>query len=375
MFNSKHYVPILRWKAAEREALKELPSEERRIITPLVELIMPARKRLKKGEKPKTSEEYQTQSIEKLKGTLPDLPKEVLEYWGNSPIFIDLNLLIGGTLREWGYTEIMSKGHTLGTVIIPVIRLNSDADLENTVVKIVKQHEGGLCLRILRSDLSSRNMAININEFFKKHHLRHEQVDLLIDFELVEGMPPSEYSQITKSIQNIPDLLKWRTFTVAGGAFPFDLSRFSAHGTYRIPRSDWTCWFSEIYSGTLKRKPAFADYTIQHPIYTEPNPDANPSASIRYTSDNEWVIMRGEALHKVDKDGNEGPGHSQYPSHAQLLMGQPEYKGKDFSYGDAYIAEKGADVDTTKTGNPRTWLRAGVNHHLVLVARQISSLL
>ncbi len=374
MFDAKHYVPILRWKTAEKEALKELTEKDRLIITPLLELIMPARKRLKRGEAKKTPEEYKTQSIEKLKGTLPNLPKEILKYWGNSPIFIDLNLLTSGALQKWGYTEIMSKGPAIGSRVIPVIRINSDIDVEGTIIKIIKQYESGVCLRILRADLSSNKLATSINEFIKRNDLKHEQVDLLVDFELVEGMPQEEYSKIVKSINNIPDLIRWRTFTVAGGAFPFDLSRFSPHATYRIPRSDWAYWLKEIYSGTQKRKPAFADYTIQHPIYTEPNPEANPSASIRYSGESEWVIMRGEALHKIDKDGNEGPGHSQYPSHAQLLMSQPEYKGKGFSYGDAYIAEKGEDVDTPNTGSPRTWLRAGVNHHLVLVANQISNL-
>lgn len=374
MFDEKHYVPILRWKTAEKEALKELAVKDKLMITPLLELIMPARKRLKKGEELKTPQEYKAQSIEKLKVSLPDLPKEILKYWGDAPIFVDLNLLVDRELQKWGYTEIMGKGLIAGSRIIPVLRLKENTDLEGAVIKLVKQYQAGVCLRILRSDLASSSMTASINEFLQKNGLEHEQVDLLIDFELVEGMSLDKYSEIAKSIQNIPDLPKWRTFTVAGGAFPFDLSRLSPHGTYRITRSDWAYWFSEIYSGMQKRKPAFADYTIQHPIYTEPNPEANPSASIRYTGESEWVIMRGEALHKIDKDGNEGPGHSQYPSHAQLLMSQPEYKGRDFSYGDEYIAEKGQDVDTPNTGSPRTWLRAGVNHHLALVANQISNL-
>ena len=374
MFNTKHYIPILRWKTAEKEALKELAEEDKQMITPLLELIMPPRKRLKKGEKPKNPEEYRAESVSKLEGALPGLPKEILKYWGNSPIFIDLNLLINGTLRKWGYDVIMNTGHAQAISVIPVIRLNSDADLENTVVELVKQYKSGLCLRILRSDLSMDKIALSINDFLKKHELKHGEVDLLVDFELVEDISTSEYSKIAESLQIIPSLPKWRTFTVAGGAFPFDLSHLSAHNTYRIPRSDWTNWFSEIYSGKLERKPSFADYTIQHPIYTDPNPEANPSASIRYTIENEWIIMRGEALYKVDKEGNEGPGHSQSPSHAQLLTKEKEYRGRDFSYGDAYIAEKAKDVNTPKTGSPRTWLRAGVNHHLALVARQISNL-
>ena len=57
---------------------------------------------------------------------------------------------------------------------------------------------------------------------------------------------------------------------------------------------------------------------------------------------------------------------------AQLIIGQNYFKGADYSDGDKYIAERAAD--TTKTGNPTTWLKAGLNHHLTLTAKQIATL-
>ena len=38
MFGPSHYVPILRWKQAERYALRNLRDEDRDRITPLIEL-------------------------------------------------------------------------------------------------------------------------------------------------------------------------------------------------------------------------------------------------------------------------------------------------------------------------------------------------
>ncbi len=38
MFDQRHYVAILRWKQAERLALRELQVEDRKRITPLIEL-------------------------------------------------------------------------------------------------------------------------------------------------------------------------------------------------------------------------------------------------------------------------------------------------------------------------------------------------
>lgn len=38
MFDNRHYVPVLRWKRAECAALRELAHEDRRYMTPLMEI-------------------------------------------------------------------------------------------------------------------------------------------------------------------------------------------------------------------------------------------------------------------------------------------------------------------------------------------------
>ena len=84
--------------------------------------------------------------------------------------------------------------------------------------------------------------------------------------------------------------------------------------------------------------------------------------------------MKGRALRPSGLKKKKSPGFSQYPAQARLLSTQLEFFGKDFSAGDAYIAEKGKDLNTKETGNPMTWLRAGINHHLTCTADQVSNL-
>jgi hypothetical protein len=79
--------------------------------------------------------------------------------------------------------------------------------------------------------------------------------------------------------------------------------------------------------------------------------------------------MRGESI--------KSRGWDQWPANAQLLSDHHEYCGPDFSYGDKYIYELGEQLDRgiiEKTGNPETWLRAGINHHITFVYHQIASL-
>lgn len=79
------------------------------------------------------------------------------------------------------------------------------------------------------------------------------------------------------------------------------------------------------------------------------------------------MIMRGEGVFNDD-----GPGYAQWPANALLLSERAEFCGANFCYGDGYIAERSLQPD--KTGNPETWLRAGINHHMTFVVRQIANL-
>src|SRR5262249_21369914 len=128
-------------------------------------------------------------------------------------------------------------------------------------------------------------------------------------------------------------------------------------------REDWLFWLAHENT-RLERRPTYGDYGIQYALYEEPPARSNPSASIRYTSDDYWVIMRGEGLFN---DG--GPGNAQYGANALLLSEREEFCGRSFSYGDQYIDDLGKGFGT---GTPETLLRAGTNHHITFVTDQLS---
>ena len=364
MFDSRHYVPILKWKAAERESLEKLSSNEKKFITPLLEILMPQSKRSKDVEEPKTPEDLLVESIDKLRTTLPKIPEDILKYWGMAPAFIDVELL-DISVREKGLTQILTRGNKLGLFLISVIGLNSDANIKKTAVSFAKKYNYGLCLRLFPSDFNKNTLTTSIKNLITSYNINEQNIDILVDLQITN----SQSLKFTEIINQIPDISKWRTFTIASGAFPKDLTGFTVD-LHMIDRLDWNSWILQHNSNNLSRKPSFGDYTIQHPIYKEPIPGSNPSASIRYTLHEKWMVMRGQALR-----GEKSQGHAQYPANAQLVMQQGEFFGSDFSYGDSYIAEKGKDVTIKETGTPRTWLRAGINHHLAcVVSPDLSSL-
>lgn len=368
MFNYKHYVPIMRWKAAERGALQNLKSEHKSNITPLVEFIMP---QPENQDGNKTPKELLQESIDAFNQVIPDIAGNVLKNWGREAIFVDVQL-VDGSIRAEALEKILDGGKQLDIFMIPVISIipvigfESDTKTRQIAVDFANKNKSGLCFRITDSNFNEKTLAQDIDNFVSKNKLAIKDIDLLIDFKIIDEKISCE--SLIDKINSIPHLDKWRTFIVAGGAFPRDLSHLEKHNQHNISRADWLIWNKLIQK--LKRQPSFADYTIQYPIYSPQNTASNPSASIRYTADDNWVIVRGEGLRNP-----KGAGFKQYPAQAQILANQNKiFKGENFSFGDSYIAEKAKDINTKKTGNPKTWLEAGINHHLSLVADQISNL-
>ena len=213
-------------------------------------------------------------------------------------------------------------------------------------------------------------MTLNsgIKSFLAWSGLTEGDVDLLVDTKEIEIGTYDGYVNASQKIYNLP---KWRTFTFASGAFPSDLMKYKIDEDNLILRADWEKWLDQGAGSNGVRKPTFADYTIQHPIYKESSQFFHPTTSIRYTLDNEWLIMKGRK-HKF----------ALYLANAKLLADdKSRFYGSGFSFGDEYIAEKAkhypAYIKNPKikgTGSTESWLTAGINHHLVLTAHQIANL-
>lgn len=357
MFDHTHYVPILRWKAAEKRALAELnPAIEQR-ITPLIEPT-PWAFDDKDPAKPKPME----QKLRKVSA-------DIMEYWGSSPAFIDLSHVPASVRAPDGshpFFLIAQEARDRQLELISVTGLSgerSNLEYQNAVVTISAQDGHGLCLRVTPSDISEPAFHSNLTRYLDKTEISPEHVDFLLDYGFVEGSK----KDLTYLMSQIPDLDRWRSLILASGAFPVDLTKFPL-GRSSLERLDWLTWETLVSnSASTRRLPTFSDYTIQHPVFREPG-DFPPSASIRYAAPQHWVIMRGESVGKDD-----GPGFAQWPANAAMLCKQPEFCGGGFSKGDAYIETMSQQSDGAGTGNAMTWLQGTINHHITMTVRQIAN--
>ncbi len=362
MFDHKHYVPILRWKQAERVALKKLGSEDKAGMTPLVEV------------PPEALEVGSALGAASVGLGLCKVADEVLGSWGDGKLFLDLGLVERGIRASGGahpVTALFDAGRSLYPSFIPVTALGRDLAYQEAVGSVIALDELGMCLRLRGSELRRPGLADEILQLLGRFDLKYENVDLLVDYGVVADSPPN----FTEACDLLPALARWRTFTVASGAFPKNLSAIRPPGEHVLTRRDWLAWRDQVTTQPLSRLPSFGDYAIQHPIHDPPIYDDGPpniSASIRYAAEDHWVIMRGEGIRNDD-----GPGPEQWPANAMLLRERPEFSGSSFSYGDRYIEEMADNMENgglPKNGNSTTWLRAGLNRHLTLTVRQIANL-
>jgi hypothetical protein len=134
-----------------------------------------------------------------------------------------------------------------------------------------------------------------------------------------------------------------------------------------IQRSEWLL-YKRLVEGLSSKKirvPTFGDYGINHPdVLSLDMRFVKPSATIRYTIDDKWLIVKG--LNVRDHE------YGQYRGHCRSVMASSHFSGKNFSQGDKYISDCADGL--ASTGNLSTWREVGTNHHLEKVVSDIASL-
>lgn len=357
-FGSTHYVPILRWKLAEKTALAQLYEHDSIYLTPLVKLV--PENFIHKDSKGRITTLSIDEVINRVVGQLS-------RYWGERPFFIDLWLLSSDILNQGSNHFLAMLGQyarILRLSLIPVTGIARDDTYQSAVRTVLGIHNQGACLRLTPEDIKSPTLAEDINTLLTYLKLSPELVDLIVDFQIIDRSAPT----FNTLCRLIPNINRWRNFIVASGAFPEDLSGFKKNDIYRLDRTDWISWKNQATAApSIPRIPIYSDYTIQHALYLKRKEGLHYSASIRYTAEDYWIIMRGEDVFNRD-----GPGFAQWPAQAILLCDLPEYCEETFSEGDKYIRQM--SLQHKQPGNIVTWLRAGFNHHMTFVVRQLANL-
>ena len=113
MFDFKHYVPIVRWKAGERIALRELYDDDKTCLTPLIEI-------------PQDNIEKALNKNMSLGAFASQLRVQILECWGRRPAFLDVSCLaamIDPNQRPVFIEDFYKRANAIGLTLVPVVGL------------------------------------------------------------------------------------------------------------------------------------------------------------------------------------------------------------------------------------------------------------
>ena len=197
MFNSYHYVPILKWKRAEQGALGSLSANHKKELTPLIQFVMPKQK----------PEDTLEKIIEKFKKQLQQIPDDVIQVWGKNPIFVDFSLLFTTELKLESVKTILTISKQKGALFIPVLHLSDEDEIKNAVCSLAKDNESGFCLRLVCADFGENlsdfeKINKEVQKLLSDYKLNQDQVDLLVDVKEL-GVDINKYDKYFEASQNI----------------------------------------------------------------------------------------------------------------------------------------------------------------------------
>ena len=358
-FDHQHYVPILKGKAGEFEALHQLDPGLKDRITPLIEVAPPPW-------------DYDLDAPTKtLTQHFDGLAERLVSAWGaDYEIFLDLAALDSADRLDTGVHPVaglFDDTRAQGLQAIPTTGPDRDADYQTAVRDVATADGRGAAVRLRTEDIGDlTTLAAALDDLAHALDLEPGQLDLILDFgEITAGQAGTAELAARALLPTLPRLNEWRTLTLAAGAMPQTLTSIPTSTTGRLQRLDWILWRNLISGGQLPRQPAYGDYGIAHVAFLDFDPRfMQITAAIRYTTGDDWLIVRGATIKKA--------GGQQWFALAAQLTGRPEFAGSSHCQGDDFIDQCGGG--TSGPGNLTTWRTVGTVHHLTVVDGQIASL-
>jgi hypothetical protein len=356
-YEYEHYVPVLKGKQGEFRALSELETLIKDKITPLIEA-PPIPLNYDTGEPSKLVDEH-------LERFIPNIVK----CWGKTRYaFIDLNFIpdTQGSNGRHPLSNIFQQGRTESLSLIPVTGLYRDGDYQSAIKEIVAEDDRGACIRILPSDIENEELDTSLTELMETLDIRRSETDLIIDLKEIQK------DQIGLLVRSVRDVIRnltapedWRTLALIATSFPQTMAGFEPNTVSLTNRAEWQLWTTLLHNKTkIPRMPTFGDYTVVHPELLEIDPRIMQlGAKIKYTYDNDWIIVKGTSIKRGGAEQNRDLCRS--------LTSLSEYKRSEFSWGDKFIQDCADGI--IGPGSQTNWVSVGVNHHITFVVKQLSN--
>jgi len=357
------YVPILKGKTGEYDALHVDSQLVRNAATPLVEA------QLKLGRRGIAGASQIADHLWRALG-----PKR--------PFYLDFPRLEGDETVQIKRQPVNVIAYVLAECrsskgamhVIPVATTRMHPARTHAIADAAATDMRGVCLRLTRDEFigaSKQDLSGTITGVLGSLRISAVDIDLMLDLGLVTKRKATS-SGVAQAISRLPHIDQWRNLIVAGSVIPPTLKQFPTNRISTLPRDEWVLWIelTNLSRTDLPRLPTYADYGIQSPEPPVDLDEMDPRlirslmrVSIRYTSEDNYLIARG---------GKASLGPEQYIQLCKKLMHHSDFKGAGFSAGDKCIVDV-AD-GTRRPADQRMWRMVGASHHMQLVCSQLDQM-
>lgn len=328
------YIPVVRTKAGEADALGNLSAAARAKVLPLI----------------------------RLGGTVPAtfLTKMTANAAG-MPIALDGIYNFDATGSALVYQNLFNSLGGNGFPVIPVLSLRAPTAYNNVASQLRGVYSPGFVLHVPLADLPYLAQWVG-----QVPNWAPNEIDIIIDAGGVSEHNPLQMADyVAHTITaSIPAAHPWRSITLHSWSAPKDVGQLNP-GRNEVARNDWQVWQRARLNVPFQLD--YSDSAHVHPSLEEVpgHAMANATVSVRYTVDNNWIVHKG-----VSTNGPNGiVMGTQYRAHAQSLSADPLFGGVAGCWGDGQIQHYATTPGGT--GGRGQWAALLLNRHISLVADRI----
>jgi hypothetical protein len=351
------YVPVLKWRMGEYQALLQLTSAQKERVVPLIEVTKP-------------DFDFETQQPKKtVDEHFEKFASRLSIKWGSRRALLDGGLLEASARMANGVHPVIylhTTANNEGCNPIPVTSIERDSHYQTAVRTVDQSFQTGVALRCTLEETLDPDFGANAANLLQILTCQPSNTDIVLDLGAPNFDPIVDLvSLVTLAFSSSSIFQSARSVTIVGTSFPDSMAKIQ--NTAEIwPRREW-----ELYNLLISqpnpqfRIPAFGDYTISHNSLFEGDMRLiKPSATIRYAIHDAWLILKGKNV----RDYKFG----QYRTLSNMIVTSPHFLGAAFSAGSKYISDCASGTATT--GNLPVWRRVGVNHHIAKVVSDLASI-
>lgn len=356
ILTSDMYVPALRWRQGEYQALLRLANPVKDRIVPFITI-------------PEIEFDFEDWRAKKsVQEHVHPFAARYKSKWAKRPAWIGVHRSIVQEHMDDGrdvFTYVFEGLRAFEANAVPTIPLGANGSTVRAVASIVKRDSLGVAISVRLEDLMKPDPDARVQALVSALGVEFSDTDLIVDLGAPNFEPYEAFSGgLIIALRRLGDLQAYRNLVVIGTAIP-ETFKNVAKGTDEIPRHDWLFYktlLTKLPDGM--RRPSFGDYTIVHPEFTPVDMRKIKSAGkIVYTTPRSWSVRKGGAF----RDNPE-----QMHGHCADLISKAFFKGSGYSSGDNYIAK--CAVGQEGPSNQTRWKDVAINHHITHVLDDLATL-